>query len=372
VRHVVAFRFKDDVTQDAIDDIVRQFRGLATQIPTILSLEAGLSDLVPYDLDLDTPDSPTKGLAYVFVVTFANTADRDDYVNVEPHHQAFKAKVGPLLRDVFVFDFAAHGVVADPQAEQFERIVAVRPSAVASPADVSGLLDSLREDDAQGYERGGNDSTEGANKGMTLAAIERFGSAGGLGNGVGRVEQALAQAKQSGLIDDAFVADVAAPTAASGTLYDPPMFGPVRALTCNDGAARVDRTDYGEPTVAETLTLVVGDAGVTRYLRDAAAAFGPKDALPGAPPAAYFVPQIFDTKGRLVLTSSGSDLSFDEGAFVDPPDDPRNSSHAYLVQLGARAYRDGPGLKVVLYRPAIAPLQAPEREVANWYFESCR
>jgi hypothetical protein len=371
VRHVVAFRFHDDVSQARIDDVVRAFKGLKAEIPTILSLDAGLDDLAPYER-LANPTAPlTKGFSYYFVVTFASVADRDDYVNVEPHHQAFKQMVGPLLEDVFVFDFTSRAALADPDQDRFERFVAVRPSPSARPDEVDAFLRSLHED-STGFEVGTNDSPEGLAKGMTIAFLAPYSNAGGLDNGVGSVEAALAHAV-GGLLSDAIIADIAVPRDASNELYLDPVFGPYRAATCNGGAATVDRLVYGDgPLPTSEFFFTLRDPGVTDYLRGAAAAFGDTDGLPGVPASAYAAPADF-SMGEATSAADFGTLEGYRGGTVTYPDDARNPAHRWSIALGTRAFRDGPGLKVVVYRPALSHLvTAPEREVANWYFESCR
>lgn len=56
-----------------------------------------------------TPPSLTwwsqHGITHAFVVQFANTKDRDYYVNFDPAHQAFKNSIHSILQKPIVVDF---------------------------------------------------------------------------------------------------------------------------------------------------------------------------------------------------------------------------------------------------------------------------
>ncbi len=97
LRHVVAFKFKAETSQEQVGEVVAEFRALKDKIPQIVAFEAG-TNVSPEGLD--------KGFTHGFVLTFRTAADRDAYL-VHPDHQAFGKLVGPLLADVFVIDFWA-------------------------------------------------------------------------------------------------------------------------------------------------------------------------------------------------------------------------------------------------------------------------
>lgn len=94
-RHVVAFKFKEDVTQQQIDDIIAEFASLQEKIPAIVNFEGG-KDVSNENLH--------KGYTHCFTVSFENEAGRAIY-QPHPAHQAFGKNVTPLLDKVFVMDY---------------------------------------------------------------------------------------------------------------------------------------------------------------------------------------------------------------------------------------------------------------------------
>jgi lysophospholipase L1-like esterase len=96
IRHVVLFKFRDDVQQTAIDEIVTAFGELPDKIDQIIDYEAG-TNVSPEQLD--------QGYTHVFVVTFRDAAARDAYLP-HPAHKAFVEVLGDRLDKVLVIDFA--------------------------------------------------------------------------------------------------------------------------------------------------------------------------------------------------------------------------------------------------------------------------
>lgn len=97
LRHVVAFKFKPEVSADQQAQVVESLLSLEKKIDTIVSIESG-TNLSPEGLD--------KGFTHCFIVTFRTEGDRDAYL-VHPDHKKFGSLAGPLLADVFVIDFWA-------------------------------------------------------------------------------------------------------------------------------------------------------------------------------------------------------------------------------------------------------------------------
>src|SRR3954451_22502611 len=117
VRHVVLFRYRDEVTAEQKREVLRRFRALADSPREngrtfLLSIEGG-------------PQRSGEGAGHDFehgvVVSFASQGDRNYYVGepvvddprfVDARHAAFKQFVGPLLdegtRGLLVFDVAEH------------------------------------------------------------------------------------------------------------------------------------------------------------------------------------------------------------------------------------------------------------------------
>jgi hypothetical protein len=113
VRHVVLFRYRDDVTGEQQQEVLRRFRALADSERDgeryVVSIEAG-------------EQASGEGAApfrHGIVVTFASEGDRNYYVgtpvlddpaHLDPAHAQFKEFVGPLLHPsdgVLVFDVVA-------------------------------------------------------------------------------------------------------------------------------------------------------------------------------------------------------------------------------------------------------------------------
>jgi hypothetical protein len=97
LQHVVAFKFKEEVTPTQVQGVERAFAELPKKIREIQHFEWG-TNISPEKLD--------KGFTHGFILTFKTAADRDAYL-VHPDHKAFGNLVGPVLADVFVIDFWA-------------------------------------------------------------------------------------------------------------------------------------------------------------------------------------------------------------------------------------------------------------------------
>ncbi len=95
LRHVVMFKFTEDATEGQIGEIEAAFAALPSQIDTIHDFEWGTNN---------SPEGIAKGFTHCFLVTFQSEEGRAAYL---PHeaHQAFVAKLGPILDDVLVVDY---------------------------------------------------------------------------------------------------------------------------------------------------------------------------------------------------------------------------------------------------------------------------
>lgn len=97
LRHVVLFKFKDDVTPAQVDEVAAAFAALPGKIDCICGFEWGTDVSV---------ENKAAGFTHGFVVSFHNEKGRDEYL---PHaaHQEFVKLVGPRVDKVLVFDFWA-------------------------------------------------------------------------------------------------------------------------------------------------------------------------------------------------------------------------------------------------------------------------
>lgn len=109
VLHTVFFKYKEDISRDERNEIVRRFLMMKTAAkrqgaPYIISINYGKQ------VSLEGND---KGFQDGFIVRFRSISDRDYYVGepvipapelFDPVHADFKKWVAPYLEDVFVFD----------------------------------------------------------------------------------------------------------------------------------------------------------------------------------------------------------------------------------------------------------------------------
>lgn len=95
LRHVVLFKFKEDLGPAKVEEVVKAFATLPGQIEQIKDFEWGTDVSV---------EGKAGGFTHGFVVTFATEQGRDEYL---PHaaHKGFVKLVGPRLDNVLVFDY---------------------------------------------------------------------------------------------------------------------------------------------------------------------------------------------------------------------------------------------------------------------------
>lgn len=95
LRHVVAFKFKSDVTQEQMQQATRDFHALKKKVPQIIEFEGGPD--VAYQ-------KKTGKYTHCFIVTVRDEKDLAAY-GVHPDHKAFSKSVDPLLAEVMVVDY---------------------------------------------------------------------------------------------------------------------------------------------------------------------------------------------------------------------------------------------------------------------------
>lgn len=95
LRHVVLFKFKDDIGPEQVQEVIDAFAGLRKEIPTIVDFEYGTDVSV---------ENKAEGFTHCFLVTFRSVEDRDAYLP-HPAHGKFVELVGPRLDKVLVFDY---------------------------------------------------------------------------------------------------------------------------------------------------------------------------------------------------------------------------------------------------------------------------
>jgi hypothetical protein len=95
LRHVVAFKFKPDVTQQQMLQATNDFHALKKKVPQILEFEGGPD--VAYQ-------KKTGKYTHCFIVTVKDEKDLAAY-GIHPDHKAFSKSVDPLLAEVMVVDY---------------------------------------------------------------------------------------------------------------------------------------------------------------------------------------------------------------------------------------------------------------------------
>ena len=93
VQHVVAFKFKEGTSAEAIQKHMDNFAGLQDKIPELRSYEAGKTFKVAYE--------STADYDVMHYTTFANEADMEVYFN-HPDHQKFIEENKGSWANVFV------------------------------------------------------------------------------------------------------------------------------------------------------------------------------------------------------------------------------------------------------------------------------
>jgi hypothetical protein len=95
LRHVVAFKFKPDVSDAQMQQATRDFHALKKKVPQILEFEGG-------------PDlsyrKKTGKYTHCFIVTVKDEKELAAY-GIHPDHKAFSKSVDPLLAEVMVVDY---------------------------------------------------------------------------------------------------------------------------------------------------------------------------------------------------------------------------------------------------------------------------
>ncbi|HEX3727803.1 MAG TPA: Dabb family protein [Pirellulales bacterium] len=97
LRHVVLYKFKDDLTPQQIQQVVDAFARLPKSIDTIIGYEHGTNV---------STEGKSQGFTHVFVVTFRDEQGRDAYL-AHPAHAEYVQVVRDRREKVVVFDYWA-------------------------------------------------------------------------------------------------------------------------------------------------------------------------------------------------------------------------------------------------------------------------
>ena len=97
LRHIVLYKFKDEIKQPQVQEVINAFSDLPKKIDGIVAFEHGPNV---------SPEGKSEGLTYCFVVTFENEAARDKYLK-HPAHDEYVKVVKDRREKVVVFDYWA-------------------------------------------------------------------------------------------------------------------------------------------------------------------------------------------------------------------------------------------------------------------------
>jgi hypothetical protein len=95
LRHIVMYKFKDDVKPAQVQEVVDAFAALPKKLPLIIGFEHGTNV---------SKEGKSEGFTHIFVVTFKNEADRDAYI-AHPAHEEYVKVVRDKREKVVVFDY---------------------------------------------------------------------------------------------------------------------------------------------------------------------------------------------------------------------------------------------------------------------------
>ena len=95
LRHVVLFKFKEGTTPEKIKEVENAFASLPDKIDAIKCFEWGINVSV---------ENLSDGFTHCFVVTFANEAGLDAYLN-HPDLKEFRKTLGGPLEKALVVDY---------------------------------------------------------------------------------------------------------------------------------------------------------------------------------------------------------------------------------------------------------------------------
>jgi hypothetical protein len=99
LRHVVLYKFKAEMTEKQVQEVVDAFSSLKGKIDTIVAFERGTNI---------SQENKSDGLTHCFVVTFRDTAGRDVYLK-HPAHDDYVKVVKDRREKVIVFDYWTEG-----------------------------------------------------------------------------------------------------------------------------------------------------------------------------------------------------------------------------------------------------------------------
>ncbi len=95
LRHIVLYKFKAEIAEKQVQEVVAAFSALRGKIDTIVDFERGTNI---------SQENKSEGFTHCFVVTFRDTAGRDVYLK-HPAHDEYVKVVKDRREKVIVFDY---------------------------------------------------------------------------------------------------------------------------------------------------------------------------------------------------------------------------------------------------------------------------
>lgn len=95
LRHIVNLKYKEEATQEQIDEAVKTFENLVDAIPEITKFEWGIND---------STEGHSDGFTHIFTLTFKDEHARELYLFHEAHLNLV-SKVGPIIGGALVLDY---------------------------------------------------------------------------------------------------------------------------------------------------------------------------------------------------------------------------------------------------------------------------
>jgi hypothetical protein len=95
LRHIVLYKFKDDLKPEQVQEVVDAFAALPKKIDAIVDFEHGTNV---------STENKSEGLTHCFVVSFKDQSGLADYLK-HPAHQEYVEVVRDRREKVIVFDY---------------------------------------------------------------------------------------------------------------------------------------------------------------------------------------------------------------------------------------------------------------------------
>ena len=95
VKHIVLLRFKPKITEQQVEDAIRECGRLKELIAGITEFISG-----PYS----SPEGANQGFTHAFITTFVDAASRDTYLP-HPEHERVRDLLLSRVESVIAFDF---------------------------------------------------------------------------------------------------------------------------------------------------------------------------------------------------------------------------------------------------------------------------